>query len=93
MNMKIDMYQILAAGVLVNFLSHWFGPVQWVKEKTRIAWLLEKVFRYPIMDCSKCLGFWITLAITWNPLSAALVSFTAYVIEHIIDRIQAWYEE
>jgi hypothetical protein len=90
--MKNVFLEILTFSIAANYISHWHNTIQWIKRKTGLDRFLEKIFRYPITDCSKCVGFWLTLGITWDIYLAVIVSFVAYLVEHIIDRTQSWYE-
>lgn len=42
---------IIALGVLTNFITWAFGPLQWFKKKLKL--------NYTLLNCSICLGFWI----------------------------------
>jgi hypothetical protein len=75
------MIEIVGIAVLVNMFSHWFQPIQWMKNK--VGWYkLPEMFSF--LNCTKCLGFWTGLAVTQNLFQAAAISFTAYIIDNII---------
>jgi hypothetical protein len=75
------MINIIGLAVLVNMFTHWFRPIQWVKEK--VGW-----YRLPEMlsflNCTKCLGFWTGLAVTQSLFQAATISLLAYCIDNLI---------
>jgi len=41
---------------------------------------------FDVFSCFKCLSFWLTLAITFNPLYAIIAAFTATTYEAITTR-------
>jgi hypothetical protein len=75
------MIEILGLAILVNFWTHWFVPLQWVKDKIR--WhKLPDMFMF--LNCTKCLGFWSALVVTQNLYLAVATSLTSYLIENMI---------
>lgn len=80
-------------GVMIAF---WYSPIQPVKE-----WLINTVGYFSsymgvllstILNCSKCSGFFIGMVFFLDFPAAALTAFSAYVIGHLIDRIESYYE-
>jgi len=75
------MIEIIGIAVLVNMFTHWFSPIQWVKDK--VGW-----YRLPEMlsflNCTKCLGFWSGLIVTQSLFQAAAISLLAYLIDNLI---------
>jgi len=75
------MIEVVGIAVLVNLFTHWFRPIQWVKEK--IGWYrLPDLFMH--LNCSKCLGLWVGLIVTQNIYLAAITSLLSYLIDNTI---------
>jgi hypothetical protein len=75
------MIEVLGLAVLVNMFVHWFKPIQWLKEK--IWWhRLHDMFSF--LNCTKCLGFWLSLVILQNLYLAAATSLLSYLIDNLI---------
>ena len=79
------MIEILGLAVIANLITHWFEPIQGIKQGMvdKLPLWLGKPF-----ICAKCAGLWLGLLITLDPLSAALTSLTSYLIENIIYYIE-----
>ena len=75
------MIEILGLAVIANLITHWFEPIQGIKQGMvdKLPLWLGKPF-----ICAKCAGLWLGLLITLDPLLAALTSLTSYLIENII---------
>jgi hypothetical protein len=79
--METIILEIIGLAVIANLLTHWFEPLQSIKYV-----LIEKLPQWlqtPFI-CSKCAGLWIGLAYFLNPIYAALVSLSAYLIDYLI---------
>jgi hypothetical protein len=87
-------YKILGIAILAIFFAYWFTPIQRSKEK--ILSLLPQGFITnhisTLLNCSRCLAFWVYLAIYHNAYQAAIASVLAYFITHLITKTEAWYE-
>lgn len=85
---------IVGTAILANFISHWFSPLQGVKRAFfRLLSNLPFInYLEEALNCSKCTGFWFSLIIFQNLFIAAIVSLLGYLINHLIDRIEVWYE-
>ena len=83
---------IIGLSLFVNFLLHWFGPIQPWRER-----LVEKMVRtmvkynlffteplLTIFTCVQCLSFWSALLYFQNFTYALITSFIAVVIEKIL---------
>jgi len=87
-------YYGFGVAVLSIFISGFYTPLQPFKDR-----LLDKLpdnyfgdsFR-TAFNCAKCTSFVFSLILFWDILAAALISLTAYFINHLIDRVEAWYE-
>ena len=83
---------ILGLALFVNFLLHWFGPIQPWREKLvdklvrmmvkHNLWFAEPLLT--IFTCVQCLSFWSSLLYFQNFTYALITSFTAVVIEKIL---------
>jgi hypothetical protein len=75
------MIEILGLAVIANLITHWFEPIQGIKQGMvdKLPLWLGKPF-----ICAKCAGLWLGLLITLDPLLAALTSLTSYLIENMI---------
>ena len=79
--METIVLEIIGLAVIANLLTHWFEPLQSIKYV-----LIEKLpewIQTPFI-CAKCMGLWIGLAYFLNPIYAALVSLSAYLIDYLI---------
>jgi len=94
---EISLLNILGVAILALFIAHWFEPIQGVKNKVLelLGRALPKVFYTYIrtlFTCSKCLSFWLGLFLFFNLPAAACTSFLGFILNHIIDRVDHWYE-
>ena len=87
--------KILGLAVISNLFAHWFRPIQGPKN-----WILNRIFPNTLFgklvqelgNCSKCVGLWFSFVVLQDILAASLVSFIAYIFNHIIDRVEEWYQ-
>jgi len=87
---EISIINILGTAILANFIAFWFQPIQGVKRiffKTFPLLVLEEA-----LDCVKCCGFWFGLLLFHDIFAAAICSLLGFIIQHIIDKINVWYE-
>ena len=79
------MIEILGLAILGFFISDWFKPIQWIKDKL-------KVYNWPVIGtvlyCVKCITFWLALIVTQNIYIAAICAVTAYIIKFILGGIE-----
>jgi hypothetical protein len=93
--MENDIYSILAFAVLGNLIAYDFKPLQPAKQKfisffefiPFISTSLDK-----LLNCSKCVSFWITLVYYTDIRHAALAGFFGFIVNFINDKIAHWYE-
>ncbi len=90
----ITIYNILGIAVGSIFITSFYTPIQGIKNR-----LLDKLpdstigrSCQTILSCPKCLGFIFSLFMFWDVIAAVLTSLLAYFINHLIDRVEAWYE-
>jgi len=83
---------IIGLALFVNFLLHWFGPIQKYRErlvekmvrmivKARIFWAEPAL---QIITCVRCLSFWSALLYFQNLTLALITSFLAVCFEKIL---------
>lgn len=91
---EVTIYNILGIAVGSIFFTNFYTPIQDTKN-----WLLEKLPNNrlgsscrTIVNCPKCFSLILSLCLFWDILAAVLTSLTAYFINHLIDRVEAWYE-
>lgn len=89
---SISVINILGVAVLAVMLAHWYTPIQRVKR-----WIISKVFRDgyiidTVFNCSKCSGFLLGIVFFLDLPTAALTSILAYFMNHLIDRVESYYE-
>jgi len=83
---------LLGLALFVNFLLHWFGPIQPWREKL-VEKLVRTMVKYnlwfaepllTVFTCVMCLSFWSALLYFQNFTYALITSFIAVVIEKIL---------
>ena len=91
---EISIYHILGIAVGSIFITSFYTPIQGIKNT-----LLEKLpdnalgsSCQTILSCPKCFSFIFSLIMFWDILAAVLTSLLAYFINHLIDRVESWYE-
>ena len=90
------MYEVLSLSILVNFFTHWFQPLQEVKQI-----MIEKILRFAVknnqfwmekllipLSCSKCLGFWMGLIVFQGISLAVITSLLSYLIHKQINKLE-----
>ena len=82
------MINVIGLAILGFFISDWFQPIQWIKDKL-------KVYNWPlfgtVLYCVKCSAFWLTLIVLQNIYLAAIGAIVAYIIKFIVDYIENKY--
>ena len=92
------MTELLGLAVLANMITHWFDIFGIQDRKNQIVdWFYSKSEKIglvigSLLQCSRCLGFWMTLIVTQSLTSAAFVAFIAYLINTAITKIEESYE-
>jgi hypothetical protein len=86
--MEINLFNLIGIGYLGNMIAYDFTPIQPAKQK-----LIEFIpFIGLLLNCSKCLSFWIGIFIYVDLLHGAVAGLVGFLINHLIDRIKQWYE-
>jgi uncharacterized membrane-anchored protein YitT (DUF2179 family) len=92
---ETTIYNILGVAVVGVMIAFWYTPIQRVKGRF-VTLFRGSPFLHRnvdiILNCPKCCTFLLALLLFQHFLTAALTSFIAFVIGHIIDRIERWYE-
>ena len=92
------MIEILGVAILALMFTRTFEPIQKAK-----GWLLDRFVFLPfihdhlstVLYCAKCFSFWVYLLIIspqFDIINAALCSFCAYLLNHLVDRIESYYD-
>ena len=87
-------YYGFGVAVLSIFITGFYTPLQPFKDRL-LDKLPDNYFGQScrtVFNCSKCFSFLFSLLLFWDVLAAALISLTAYFLNHLIDRVEAWYE-
>lgn len=83
------MIQLVGAAILAVMFASWFLPIQVMKDHFNI-----RRYRFTqYLDCPKCVGFWGGLIYFEDLFKAGIVALLAYIISHLIDRIEEWYQK
>lgn len=73
----------------IDFIQHKIDDLfMWLDQKVNSKYrniILDKL--YILLGCHKCLGFWITLIVTFNIFSAILVAYVAYIMGLIENKL------
>jgi len=85
---------IVGVAILCNFFTHFFEPIQGAKNRLLnfLSFLPLFIYVEKTLNCSKCLSFWTGLIVFQNIIIAALCSLIGYLVNHLIDRVEVWYE-
>jgi len=88
---EFSLINMLGIAIISNMWTHWFTPIQNIKNKIGDFLSRSLAIVSPFFSCSKCVGFWSGLLFFHSLPEAALTSFIAFLINHIIDRVESWY--
>lgn len=84
-----NLTEILGLAVIAVLITSWYEPIQGIKnrilQKINVEWITK------IFTCPKCMGLILGTIVTQNLYEGAIISFTAYIMNHIIDKIETWY--
>lgn len=91
---EITIYNMLSVAVGSIFITSFYTPIQNTKnrllDKMPDNYLQQQVLI--VLNCSKCLSFIFSLIVFWSIQAAVLTSILAYFINHLIDRVEEWYQ-
>jgi len=92
--------EILSLAVFANWVTHWFQPFNYFRDIIVDAWTnwtinngwygLQPLVK--VITCAKCFGFWFSLLYLEDFWKALIVSFVAYLVKFVIDKVEHWYE-
>lgn len=94
--MNSALFNILTLALFANWITHWFTPLNYFRE-VAIEWWTRVTIKAGfyslqrlavVISCPKCFGFWYTALAFQDFWLALSVSFTAYLINFIIERIE-----
>ena len=91
---ELSIYNFLSVSIGSIFFTGFYTPIQATKdallERLPDSYLQRQVLI--VLNCSKCLSL-IVSAILFLDIRVALVcSLFTYFINHLIDRVEAWYQ-
>ena len=73
--------------LLAIFIAHWFSPIQWLKHKLGYQGL-SMFYLYDPFSCSKCLSFWLSLALFHSLTYAMILSVVAYLLDFVLSMVE-----
>ena len=97
--------EIIGLAVIANLITHWYTPIQGVKN--RLVIFINKESITTILTCPKCFGLYLGLIFSSHTFSGSLftlpflyyaltfgavVSFLSYLFKFIINYIEYYYE-
>lgn len=81
--------EILGLAIIAVLITSWYEPIQGIKnrilQRINVGWITK------IFTCPKCMGLILGTIVTQNIYTGVIISLTAFVINHTIDRIEEWY--
>ena len=94
-SLEINLLEVLSIAVLSMMFANWYQPIQPLKMKFIDLFQKWEKFYMNLMialTCPKCVGFMLGLVYFLDLRIAALVALFSYLINHIKDRVEDWYE-
>lgn len=93
---SLNLINVLALALFANWITHWFTPLHFFRDLLVEAWTKATIKAgfyglqrlAVVITCPKCFAFWFTLFYKQDFWLALIVSFTAYIINHIIERVE-----
>ena len=94
------LFNIITLALFSVWATHWFKPLEFFRYHLTDAWTRATIKAgFPafqrlaiVINCPKCFGFWFTLIYLQDFWVALAVSFVAYLLKFVIDKIEVWYE-
>ena len=91
---ELSIYNMIGVCIGSIFITGFYTPIQPIKN--RLLNLLPDNYIgrscQTIFQCPKCMGFLLSLVLFWDIIAAVLISMLAYFINHLIDRVESWYQ-
>lgn len=99
--MNSSLFEIVALAIFANWITGWFTPLNYFREVFTNVWtrVTIKSGFYSlqrlavVLSCPKCFSFWFTLIYKQDFWLALIVSFVAYIINHLIERVEGHGDE
>jgi hypothetical protein len=88
--MEINLFNLIGIGYLGNMIAYDFTPIQPAKQK--LIDFIPFTLLSKLLNCSKCLSFWIGIFIYVDLLHGAVAGLVGFCINYLLDRIKQWYE-
>ena len=88
----INLFNLIGLAYVGNMIAYDFIPLQPVKQKLISILPLISSQVGMLLNCSKCVSFWLGLLLYQNILYAALAGLMGFFINYFLDRIKVWYE-
>lgn len=88
----INLFNIIGIAYVGNMIAYDFTPIQPAKQKFISILPLISSQMDILLNCSKCISFWLGFIIYQNILYAAVAGLTGFFINYLIDRIKVWYQ-
>jgi hypothetical protein len=93
---ELTFFNLLGVTILSTMIAYSFEPIQTGKRKF-INLLLKKPNSLTkalskLLSCGRCMSFWISLFLFSSIMAAAIAGLLGFLIQHLEDRINYWYE-
>lgn len=88
----INLFNIIGIAYVGNMIAYDFTPIQPAKQKLISILPLISSHMDILLNCSKCISFWLGFIIYQNILYAAVAGLTGFFINYFIDRVKVWYQ-
>lgn len=88
----INLFNIIGIAYVGNMIAYDFTPIQPAKQKLISILPLISSHMDTLLNCSKCISFWLGFIIYQNILYAAVAGLTGFFINYFIDRVKVWYQ-
>lgn len=88
----INLFNIIGIAYLGNMIAYDFTPLQAGKRKFIVCLPFISSYVDKLLNCSKCVSFWLGFILYQNIIYAAVAGLMGYIINFVIDKIKTWYE-
>ena len=87
----INLFNLIGIAYLGNMIAYDFTPIQPAKQKFILLLPFISSPMDKLLNCSKCVSFWLGLIIYVDILHAAVAGLTGYIINYLLDKIKQYY--
>ena len=89
---EINLFNLIGIGYVGNMIAYDFTPLQPAKRKfiDFLPFISSHVDK--LLNCSKCISFWLGFMIYQSVIYAAAAGLTGFLINYVMDRIKHWYD-